>query len=458
MTGWVSCEQCKRRLRVKDVGANNTLKCTYCGHLQFAPTPGAAPASPAWSPSPLAPPAAFGEVVGAAPAPSPGWGTRSRTNQLLDPDYSAALSYPAPTPWAVAAPAAPPAPDPPPRGLVHYLYWLVALTLIPLGMTVFHERDDVRSRYEDTRADNPRRVHEWELSEERNEDDLISSFPGERIHGAFLPRRTWWHWAFAGLSALSFLTLCVAIFPTRRSRPTELFAIGLFTGTVGVILLIVVQIAAFITPGVWILGGPFAFVMFILKFIAFSYISAMHPDTNFVASFIGFTCGVGLCEELVKALPIIWYYRSCDGVSWRGAVRWGLATGAGFGVAEAISYSSSFYNGLFGGEIYLVRFISCVGLHAVWSASVALMLYRHHEWLQDELRYYEYVLPLLRIIAVPMVLHGLYDTFLKMQLQEMALATAVASFGWLAWQIESLREQELRAHDLLPKEPDATPA
>jgi len=41
-----------------------------------------------------------------------------------------------------------------------------------------------------------------------------------------------------------------------------------------------------------------------------------------------------------------------------------------------------------------------------------------------------------------MVLHGLYDTLLKKDMFEIALAVAVISFGWLAWQIESRREVE----------------
>jgi hypothetical protein len=41
-----------------------------------------------------------------------------------------------------------------------------------------------------------------------------------------------------------------------------------------------------------------------------------------------------------------------------------------------------------------------------------------------------------------MVLHGLYDTLLKKEMNGMAFAVALASFGWLAWQIESMRRQE----------------
>jgi len=52
------------------------------------------------------------------------------------------------------------------------------------------------------------------------------------------------------------------------------------------------------------------------------------------------------------------------------------------------------------------------------------------------------------MIGVPMVLHGLYDTLLKRgeTLQNgMALAVAIASFGWLAFKWLLGGQQERRA-------------
>jgi hypothetical protein len=43
------------------------------------------------------------------------------------------------------------------------------------------------------------------------------------------------------------------------------------------------------------------------------------------------------------------------------------------------------------------------------------------------------------MVAVPMVLHGLYDTLLKKDHSGWALATAVVSFVWLIYQIEGAR-------------------
>jgi RsiW-degrading membrane proteinase PrsW (M82 family) len=60
----------------------------------------------------------------------------------------------------------------------------------------------------------------------------------------------------------------------------------------------------------------------------------------------------------------------------------GLLSGIGFGVSEGIHYSSDFYNGVLGADVYCVRFISCVALHAVWSGSAAVFIFRHQAQLQ----------------------------------------------------------------------------
>jgi RsiW-degrading membrane proteinase PrsW (M82 family) len=219
--------------------------------------------------------------------------------------------------------------------------------------------------------------------------------------------------------------------------------LGIFTGTIGIVLLLAVQFLADFSLLLWFRGGGvLTIIMLILKFIGFSYRAAMDPNTNFMLSFLGFTLGVGLCEELCKALPIIWYYRKCETMSWRGACRWGLASGVGFGVAEGIMYAGDFYNGLQTESIYLVRFVSCVALHAIWSASAGITLYKCQNMIQGDVDWTMMALGILRILAVPMILHGLYDTLLKKDIFEFALAVAVISFAWLAWQIESLREEE----------------
>src|SRR5262249_5691978 len=157
-----------------------------------------------------------------------------------------------------------------------------------------------------------------------------------------------------------------------------------------------------------------------------------------------------LCEELCKAAPLLWQYRRAP-LRWQEACVWGLASGVVFGVAEGIIYGGGFYNGLHGGETYLVRFVSCVALHAIRSASVALCIHANQGLIHDAEGWPEYGLALLRVLAVAVVLHGLYDTLLKQERTGLALLVALTSFGWLAWQIESMRRQEVRDDETSPQ-------
>ncbi|MDB5295252.1 MAG: hypothetical protein JWO31_1235, partial [Phycisphaerales bacterium] len=217
----------------------------------------------------------------------------------------------------------------------------------------------------------------------------------------------------------------------------------LFTGTIGILLLLGVQWAAVHTDGVWVRGrGILTLLFYIVKFIGFSYQSALKEDTNLAVSLFGFTFGVGLCEELCKALPIVWALKHGRLDGWRDACRWGFISGVGFGVSEGITYSVDHYNGVDGGGMYLVRFVSCVALHGIWTASAGVTLFRRQDKLDGADNWLATLGTLVALLIVPMVLHGLYDTLLKKDHPDLALATAAVSFGWLAWQIERMLRAE----------------
>jgi RsiW-degrading membrane proteinase PrsW (M82 family) len=171
----------------------------------------------------------------------------------------------------------------------------------------------------------------------------------------------------------------------------------------------------------------------VLKYMGYSYGAAMDPDNGFVASMIGFTVGVGLLEELCKALPLYWHYRRSATLDARGAVVWGLATGIGFGVSEGISYSGNFYNGVSGGGIYVVRFISCVSLHAIWSATVAILIWRRQGRIHNMEKFYHWFPILASTLWSSMVIHGFYDTCLKKGYGAAGLASALFSFAIFFW-------------------------
>jgi RsiW-degrading membrane proteinase PrsW (M82 family) len=202
-------------------------------------------------------------------------------------------------------------------------------------------------------------------------------------------------------------------------------------------------VAAAATEGVWPRGFSIVTILFyIVKFIGYSYAAALDPRSGFLLSCMGFTFGVGFCEEICKMLPLVQHFRYRATLDWRGACVWGLASGVGFGVSEGIHYASKYYNGVQSSDIYAVRFISCVALHAIWSCAAAVTLFEHQDWLQTHCSTVEFVWRLAQIVAVPMILHGLYDTLLKKDMRAGAFLAAVASFGWMVYQLERYHRKE----------------
>jgi RsiW-degrading membrane proteinase PrsW (M82 family) len=278
-------------------------------------------------------------------------------------------------------------------------------------------------------------------------DGLFEVLPGGRISGAHLPRRTHLHWAYALLAAAGFFGLTLVLAPGKNVRPAAVLFTGIFTGTIGILLLLATrEIAEYSQNVVVLTGNVVANLLFWMTWaVGYSYRAAVDPGNGFLASFLGYTIGVGLLEEVCKALPVIWYYRRDEGADWRVALTWGLASGVGFGVAEAVMYSADFYNGIAPAGTYAVRFVSCVGLHAIWGGAVALFIHRHYLAILGELEWYEYIPRVLFFVAAAAVLHGLYDTAIKKEMNAVALATAAASFAWLAWCLESARAGETAA-------------
>lgn len=320
-----------------------------------------------------------------------------------------------------------------------YLYLMFAVAILPLAFSLLQAKDDVKDRIARTLQVGVGAVDQ--ILRETPKEELLGALPGGRIEGALLPHDSRAHWLFAGLSAAVFLGLVLLMFPEGEARPGHLLGVACVTATAGILFLMLVQFAADQAPGMWVQGKP-ALVWIVLLLIGFSYRAALDPSQGFLLSVLGFTFGVGLCEELCKALPLLWIYRRSDAMTWRRACLWGLASGIGFGVSEGILYSGDRYNGLAAGGIYLVRFVSCVALHATWGASVGMALERRKWVLQGDVEPLPYLINLMKALAVPMVLHGLYDTLLKKEMNPLALGVAVVSFAWFAWQVESARQNE----------------
>jgi RsiW-degrading membrane proteinase PrsW (M82 family) len=320
-----------------------------------------------------------------------------------------------------------------------FLYLLFSLTLLPLVISTFSV-DDTIERISRTIQAHP----ELENAPIDSEASLFQMLPKTRFEGAHLSYFTKSHWLYAAISAAAFLGMMLLCFELGRAKVWQLAVVALVTATAGILFLIAVQWIAAITEGRFLASRNLIImtIFYVAKFIGFSYSAAVNPEYGFWLSFFGFTFGVGLCEELTKALPILVIARTDAELDWRGAAMWGLASGVGFGVAEGILYSSDYYNGVATAEIYVVRFVSCVGLHAMWAAAVGIMIARCRDEMQQDWEWRDLAIAVLKVQAVPMVLHGLYDVMLKKEMSGWAIGVAVLSFLWLAALIEWCRREE----------------
>jgi RsiW-degrading membrane proteinase PrsW (M82 family) len=338
------------------------------------------------------------------------------------------------------------------------LYMLFLLAFIPLVISVFFSSNDkpldrLQRTIDSLPADNRAKAdRSLQLAKEGQAslDDVFQYIPDHKVEGAWLPRETESHIALSIVTFVGFMFLLVVCFPKGYSRLVLMLLIALFTGTFGIMLLLLVQLCS--SSGLAVVAaGPFGII---IALIGISYRVALDPAMPFFTSFLGFTFGVGLCEEIIKALPIFLMFLGRKRLRWHQCCALGMASGVGFGVAEGLHYASAFYNGLFPQEIYYVRFISCTMLHAVWAGAAALFLHRFQKLTRGNLTFLDGFYRLLILISIPMVLHGLYDTLLKKDIDGIALAVALVSFGWLAIMIETAREKEGDAFVEVTKESD----
>ena len=414
----VSCE-CGGRFRAKDELAGRCVKCPKCARPLTIPD-----STFDLADEPLPPPRQTAYRVTPTPV------------------------YAAPLPVLPVRPAVVPySPRSGGRGARDCMYLLLALTLVPLLWSTFHaERETLDQRLTRTIKAHPEakdRVIQTIEDQNLTEAELFSALPGHRFEGALLEYGSKMHWLFALLAAGAFFGLALLMLPADSTKPLHVFFTGLFTGTAGVLLLLAVQFIASSMRGQIIIPRSIIGLIFLLlKGIQLSYDAANDPNSNFFISAFGFTFGVGLCEELCKALPLLWHYRRRAGLDWRGACLWGFLSGVGFGVSEAVMYSGDSYNGFAAGQTYLVRFISCVGLHGIWAAAAGIFIYKHQNLIQDAESWYNVLFNAAVLVSVPMVLHGFYDTMLKKDMNAAAMCIAAISFGWLVFQIEQARWRE----------------
>jgi len=209
-----------------------------------------------------------------------------------------------------------------PAGPRRFLYLLLSLAIIPLAFSVFAEDGSVVERFEQAYEEHPE-AFQGADGEGADLDSILTALPDQRLAGAHLSKQTWVHWIYAFASAGAFLAVAIFLFKRGTANAQQLLAVGASTATLGIISLLLIQLAASLTNGILFRGNIVILIAFyVLKFIAFSYQCASDPENGFLLSFFGYTFGVGMCEELVKAAPMLLRMRSPQGIDWRGACVW----------------------------------------------------------------------------------------------------------------------------------------
>lgn len=129
---------------------------------------------------------------------------------------------------------------------------------------------------------------------------------------------------------------------------------------------------------------------------------------TFPLDLFGYTLGVGLTEELAKALPLlIIYKRAKEPLLPQTLVYYGLMSGIAFGVFEGVQYQMGVnteldYTGAF--FMNIARLTSLPFLHAIWCGIAGYFIAFAN--LYPKYRISLYFLA----ITIPAILHGLYDT------------------------------------------------
>lgn len=169
------------------------------------------------------------------------------------------------------------------------------------------------------------------------------------------------------------------------------------------------QVTTKTTISVFFLTQAFVFVMW--DVLGLVQLNPMYNFVNlaFPFSLIGYILGVGVTEEFAKLLPLIIICRKAkQPLIPQTVVYYGLMSGIAFGVFEGVQYqltvntqleySLSFF-------MNIARLTSLPFLHAIWCGIAGYFIAFAH--LYPKCRISLYFLS----IAIPAILHGVYDTF-----------------------------------------------
>jgi RsiW-degrading membrane proteinase PrsW (M82 family) len=313
-------------------------------------------------------------------------------------------------------------------------YLLIVLALVPVILRPEPEgRDRLRERVRETVEAAPLvtriAVARIAIDREATFGDVLLRLPDARLTGAHLSYQSREPWVYTALVAGAFGLALLVLFPLRRGEAPvlQLLTVMFLTGSVGVMLVLFTEVRA-------------ALLLFAAALDLPPWVQP--PAHHFLLSFLCFVVVAALIEETGKLVPVYVQYTATGPLTWRATALWGLSAGAGFGAMEACVYAQSGYNGVSPVETYVVRFVSCVTLHAVWSAAAALTLCRQQRRVAWAANAVVHIGLLFRFALPTTALHAGFNFALIYAPSWVATAVALASFVWMAWQIERCRSRE----------------
>lgn len=163
---------------------------------------------------------------------------------------------------------------------------------------------------------------------------------------------------------------------------------------------------------IFFLSQVFVFVLFYLvrlpSWPIISFFYSLTESTIWLARLVGYTFGVGFCEELVKAIPLfIILSRAKEPMIPQTMVFYGLISGIAFGVFEGVQYQTTINTQLGYSDAFFMnisRLTSLPFLHAIWAGTAGYFI--AFAGLYPKYRISLFFLA----IFIPAVIHGMYDT------------------------------------------------
>jgi RsiW-degrading membrane proteinase PrsW (M82 family) len=214
----------------------------------------------------------------------------------------------------------------------------------------------------------------------------------------------------------------------------------LFTSTIGIKSLLLIQ-----GWGGEVVAGklkiPLRPIHYILNLAGLAYNLTTSSDP--LLRFLGFVFGVGLWEELIKLMPLIFIVLMSSSselkkIGFRNFILIGFLSGFGFGFTEyLIQYSPFQGNDML--SINLVRIFSCMPSHAIYTSACAAFLWNITPQFKksvDESSSYHKILVVwgyaALACAVMAIIHGVYDVFCSVPLLGATLeGSAVYAMGFV---------------------------